>query len=60
MVPFYSYGRSGPRTMDGFPKGDCREGLKARFEHRNMIMSGVERGEKKEKSSTGPRLGFVR
>ena len=44
MVPFYSYGRSGPRTMDGFPERDCKEGLEAGFEHRNMIESGVERG----------------
>ena len=48
MVPFHSYGRSGPEIMDGFPKRDCKEGLKAGFEHRNMIGSGVERGGEEE------------
>ena len=48
MVPFYSYGRSGPRTMDGFPKRDCKEGLEAGFEHQNMIGSGVKRGGEEE------------
>lgn len=49
MVPFHSYGRSGPRTVDGFPKRDCKEGLKAGFEHRNMIGSGVERERERER-----------